>query len=115
MYVHVMAAAVPTKAKEDYLRHAHQAQAVFRDHGAVEFAEYWGDEVPPGETTSFPRAVKCNDDETVVVSWIGWASKDAASKGMEAVMSDPRMADAEMPFDGKRLIWGGFDVLPNAG
>ncbi|MEM7687179.1 MAG: DUF1428 domain-containing protein, partial [Pseudomonadota bacterium] len=80
--------------------------------------ECWGDDVPDGEVTSFPMAVKCADDETVVFSWVRWESKEARDTGWAAIMEDPRMQDAsmtEMPFDGKRLIFGGFASVMESG
>lgn len=112
-YVDGFVAAVPTENKEVYRAHARSAAAVFKEHGALTFVECWGDEVPQGEVTSFPMAVKCKDDETVVFSWITWPSKAVRDEGMKKVMSDPRV-DPEhnpMPFDGRRLIYGGFEII----
>ena len=73
----------------------------------------WGDDVPDGEVTSFPMAVKCKEDETVCFSWIVWPSKEERNQGMQKVMDDPRMQEDvnPMPFDGKRLIYGGFEMM----
>ena len=75
--------------------------------------ECWGDDVPDGEVTSFPMAVKKKDEETVVFSWVEWPSKAARDAGMQKVMEDPRMQPDQnpMPMDGKRLIYGGFDMI----
>ncbi len=75
--------------------------------------ECWGDDVPDGQVTSFPMAVKRKDDETVVFSWIIWPSREVRKAGWEKVMADPRMsADTNpMPFDGKRMIFGGFETI----
>lgn len=112
-YVDGFVAAVPTANKEKYLKHAQDAAPVFREHGALKVIECWGDDVPDGETTSFPLAVKCKDDETVVFSWIVWPSKEVRNAGMGKVMNDPRMSmeNNPMPFDGRRLIYGGFEML----
>lgn len=112
-YIDGFVAAVPTKNKELYLKHAKDAGVVFKEHGALGMVETWGDDVPDGEVTSFPMAVKCAEDETVVFSWITWPSKEARDAGMQKVMEDERMNDENnpMPFDGKRLIYGGFQII----
>ena len=112
-YVDGFVAAVPTANKERYIKHAREASVVCREFGAEKFVECWGDDVPDGEVTSFPMAVKCGADETVVFSWIVWPSRQARDEGMARIMEDPRMQpDANpMPFDGKRLIYGGFEVV----
>jgi uncharacterized protein YbaA (DUF1428 family) len=112
-YIDGFVAAVPTANRDAYKRHAEQAAIVFKEHGAVKVVECWGDDVPEGKLTSFPMAVRKKDDETVVFSWIVWPSRPARDEGMKKVMADPRSRpDANpMPFDGKRLIFGGFAVL----
>ena len=112
-YIEGLVAAVPTKNKEKFIAHARDAAAIFKEHGAVQLVECWGDDVPTGEITSFPLAVKCKTDETVVFSWIVWPSREGRDAGMEGVMNDPRMSEEEnpMPFDGTRLIYGGFQVV----
>lgn len=112
-YVDGFVAAVPTANKEKYVQHARDAVVVFKDHGALKMVECWGDDVPDGTLTSFPMAVKCEPDETVVFSWILWPSKEERNRGMPKVMEDPRlkMDVNPMPFDGKRLIYGGFEVI----
>ncbi len=112
-YIDGLVAAVPTANKQQYLEHARAAAAVFREHGAIRVVDCWGDDVPDGEVTSLPMAVKCQPDETVVFSWILWPSREARNAAMEAVMRDPRMTDEAnpMPFDGSRLIYGGFHVI----
>lgn len=112
-YIDGFVAAVPTANKQQYFEHAKLSAVVFKEHGALKITEAWGDDVPDGEVTSFPLAVKCEDNETVVFSTVVWPSKEARDAGWKAVMEDPRMAPENnpMPFDGKRLIYGGFDVL----
>lgn len=112
-YVDGFVVAVPTANKERYRAMAEKGAAVFRDHGALKLVECWGDDVPNGEVTSFPMAVKCGPDETVVFSWILWPSREVRNAGMAKVMADPRLEgdDMEMPFDGKRMIFGGFELL----
>src|SRR5262249_13425835 len=115
VYVDGFVAAVPTAKREDYRKHAELAAPVFKEHGALKMVE-GGDDVPDGKLTSFPMAVKKKDDETVVFSWIVWPSRQARDEGMKKVMADPRIQPDvnPMPFDGKRLIYGGFEVLVDA-
>jgi uncharacterized protein YbaA (DUF1428 family) len=112
-YVDGFVAAVPTANREIYRKHAEAAAAVFKEHGALRVVECWGDDVPEGKLTSFPMAVKRKEDETVVFSWITWPSRQVRDAGMKKAMADARLQpDANpMPFDGKRLIYGGFAVL----
>ena len=113
-YIDGFVAAVPTANRGKYLQHAAAAAEVFKQHGAIRIVECWGDDVPAGVTTSFPQAVKLKPDETVAFSWIAWPSREARDTGMKKVMEDPRMKNAEMPFDGKRLIYGGFETILDA-
>ncbi|WP_448550099.1 DUF1428 domain-containing protein [Thalassotalea fusca] len=103
--------AVPTANKSEYIQHAKDSAQVFKDHGALRLIECWGEDVPEGKVTSFPMAVKCKDDETVVFSWIVWPSRDIRDAGMQKVMEDPRLTDVPMPFDGSRMIFGGFQMV----
>jgi uncharacterized protein YbaA (DUF1428 family) len=105
---------VPNKNKDAYRRMAEVGVKVFKRHGALKVVETWGADVPEGKLTSFPFAVKLEPDETVVFSWIVWPSKEVRDKGNAAAMNDPDFAQfgPEMTiFDGKRLIFGGFEVL----
>ena len=115
-YVNGFVAAVPTANREAFIAHSRTAAEVFKEHGAVSVMECWGTDVPDGETTSFPMAVRCADDETVVFSWIVWPSKAASDAAMGAMESDPRMSaeNNPMPFDGKRMIYGGFEPVMEA-
>ena len=115
-YVDGFVAAVPTANRARYLEHSKSAAAVFKEHGALRVVECWGDDVPQGKVTSFPLAVKCKGDETVVFSWITWPSRKARDEGMKKVMADPRVQPDKnpMPFDGQRLIYGGFEILVDA-
>ncbi|MEP6504133.1 MAG: DUF1428 domain-containing protein [Betaproteobacteria bacterium] len=98
--------------RQAYLEHAERVAALFREHGALSFVECWGDDVPEGKLTSFPLAVKREPGEAVVFSWITWASRAARDDAWKQIMADPRMQSmAAPPFDGKRLIYGGFEVL----
>jgi uncharacterized protein YbaA (DUF1428 family) len=115
-YVDGFVAAVPTKNREIYKQHAEAAAVVFKEHGALSVIECWGDDVPEGKLTSFPMAVKREVDETVVFSWITWPSRQARDEAWKKVMADPRLQPEtnSMPFNGKRLIYGGFEVLVSA-
>jgi len=112
-YVDGFVAAVPAANRELYKKSAQAAAVVLKEHGALQVVECWGDDVPEGKLTSFPMAVKRKEDETVVFSWITWPSRQVRDEGMKKVMADPRLSpDANpMPFDGQRLIYGGFEVL----
>jgi uncharacterized protein YbaA (DUF1428 family) len=107
---------VPNANRDAYRRLAELAAPIFKEHGALQVVECWGDDVPPGTLTSFPLAVKCTEDETVVFSWIVWPSKAARDAGNAKAMADPRMQQGgpPMPFDGKRMIMGGFEVMLEA-
>jgi uncharacterized protein YbaA (DUF1428 family) len=115
-YVDGFVVAVLTTNRETYRKFAESAAVVFKENGALNVVECWGDDVPEGKLTSFPMAVKRNDDETVVFSWVVWPSRQVRDEGMKAVMADPRsQPDANaMPFDGKRMIYGGFEVIVDA-
>jgi uncharacterized protein YbaA (DUF1428 family) len=115
-YVDGFVVAVPTANRELYRRHAQSAAAVFKEYGALSVVECWGDDVPEGKLTSFPMAVKRKDDETVVFSWVTWPSRQTRDAGMQKVMADPRLQPDSnpMPFDGQRLIYGGFEVIVDA-
>ncbi len=110
-FIEGFVAAVPTANKDEYIRHAKEAAAIFKDHGATRLVECWGEDVPDGEKTSFPLAVQCQDDETVVFSWAAWPSREARDAGMPKVMADSRMMNNPMPFDASRLIYGGFQMV----
>jgi uncharacterized protein YbaA (DUF1428 family) len=110
-YVDGYVLAVPRKNKSDYIRLAEEAAVVFKEHGALSVVENWADDVPNGKLASFPMAVRCEDGEDVVFSWITWSSREARDKGNKAAMADPRFQGwnpSNMPFDGKRMIFGGF-------
>jgi len=112
-YVDGFIVAVPTAQKERYLEVSETFATLFKSYGALSVVECWGNDVPDGEITSFPMAVKCEKDETVVFSWIVWPSKAARDEGHKAFEGDPALAtmSADMPFDGKRMIMGGFEMM----
>ena len=111
-YVDGFVIPVPTGKRDAYLKMAEKTAAVFKEHGALKVVECWGDDIPEGKVTSFPMAVKCEKAETVVFSWVIWPSRAVRDEGNKQVMADPRMQPGEgMPFDGKRLIHGGFEII----
>jgi len=112
-YVDGFVAAVKTTDKEIYTAHCRQIGSLFKEYGALEVVDTWGDDVPEGKLTSFPMAVKREPDETVVLGWVTWASKAARDEAWKKVMADPRMQPGAtpMPFDGKRMIFGGFELI----
>ena len=112
-YVDGFVVPVPKAKIEDYRRVAAQAGNIWREHGALAFVECLADDVKPGKLTSFPQAVNLEADETVVFSYIVYASREERDRVNALVMKDPRMDmdPAKMPFDGKRMIYGGFNVL----
>ena len=115
-YVDGFVVAVPNANRDTYVGHARTAAAVFKEYGALEVVECWGDDVPEGKLTSFPMAVQRKEDETVVFSWIKWPSRAVRDTGMKKSMEDPRLQAQmnPMPFDGKRMIYGGFEVIVQA-
>lgn len=115
-YVDGFVSSVPSANKAAYLAYIQSLAPVFREHGALRMVESWGDNVPEGKLTSFPMAVKCAEDETVVLSWIEWPSKEAREVGFKKVMADPRFKTAMsgMPLDGKRVIHATFDIIVDA-
>jgi uncharacterized protein YbaA (DUF1428 family) len=115
-YVSGFLLAVPDDKKEAYRKVAEDSWPVFRDHGCLGVQENWGVDVPDGKVTSFPMAVKRQEGETVVFSWMLWPDKETCDRAWEALMNDPRMDSfKEMPFDGMRMMWGGFEPLVRRG
>lgn len=111
-YVDGFVVPVPTAKKQAYREIATKAAGMFKEFGATHVVECWGDDVPKGKVTDFQGAVKAEPGETVVFSWIVWPSKAVRDAGNEKMKHDPRMQQmSDMPFDGKRVIMGGFDIL----
>ncbi|WP_337186531.1 DUF1428 domain-containing protein [Phenylobacterium sp.] len=110
-YIDGMVAAVPTANKDAYVAHAKATAAIFKEHGAIGCTDAWGDDVPDGKVTDFRKAVQATADETIAFAWITWPDKAARDAGWEKVMQDSRMHELQMPFDGKRMIHGGFAPL----
>ncbi len=114
-YVDGFVVPVPKKNLAAYRKMAQKAGKVWREHGALEYVECVGDDVKPGKLTSFPQSVKLKPGETVVFSWVVYKSRAQRDRVMAKVMKDPRLASMmdpkAMPFDGKRMFWGGFKVM----
>jgi uncharacterized protein YbaA (DUF1428 family) len=112
-YVDGFVLPLPTRNIDAYKQFSAKAGAIWKEHGALEYVECVADDVQPGKVTSFPQAVKLEADEVVVFSWIVYKSRADRDRINAAVMSDPRlkMDPQTMPFDGKRMFWGGFKVL----
>jgi uncharacterized protein YbaA (DUF1428 family) len=117
-YVDGFVVPVPTKSLLAYRRLARKAGKIWREHGALEFRECVADDVKPGKVTSFPQSVKLKPNETVCFSWIVYKSRRDRDRINAKVMSDPRLADMmdanSLPFDAKRMIYGGFKILVDA-
>ena len=107
-YIDGFVIAAPTADKAKVIDHAERMDKIFLEMGALRVVECWGDDVPKGEVTDFHRAVQAKDDETVLFSWIEWPDKAARDAAMGKMRSDERMMAEPMPFDGKRMIFGGF-------
>ena len=114
-YVDGFVVPVPRKNLAAYRRMAQKAGKVWKEHGAVEYKEWISDDVKVGKLTSFPRSVKLKPGETVVFAWIVYKSRAQRDRINAKVMKDPRLADMmnpkAMPFDAKRMIFGGFKIL----
>ncbi|MES2295990.1 MAG: DUF1428 domain-containing protein [Pseudomonadota bacterium] len=113
-YIDGFVAAVPNANREAYKQHATKIAGMFKEYGALKVVENWGDDVPEGKLTSFTMAVQRKDDESVVFSWITWPSREKRDEAWKSIMADPRMHPENgptPPFDGKRMIYGGFETL----
>lgn len=117
-YVDGFVVPVPKKKVEDYRRIARKAGRIWREHGALDYVECVADDVKPGKQTSFPQSVKLQKNETVVFAWIVFKSRVHRDRVNAKVFKDPRMEamcdPGNMPFDAKRMFWGGFKVLVRA-
>jgi uncharacterized protein YbaA (DUF1428 family) len=111
-YVDCAVMAVPEAHRADYIEKAKVMADLFLECGASEVVDCWGSDVPEGKLTSFPMAVKRAEGEVVVFSWIKWPSSEVRAAGWERAMADPRMSAGNPNlFDGKRMIYGGFDMI----
>ena len=114
-YIDGFVIAAPTADKDKFIDHARRMDAIFIEMGALKIVEGWADDVPKGEVTDFHRAVQAKDEETVVFSWIEWPDKATRDAAMVKMREDPRMMAEPMPFDGKRMIYGGFTPVVTLG
>jgi uncharacterized protein YbaA (DUF1428 family) len=114
-YVDGFVIPVPAGNKEAYRKEAAKAAPIFKEYGATRIVECWGDDVPDGKVTDFKRAVNAEPGENVVFAWIVWPSKAVRDEANKKVMSDPRLKMDDMPFDGKRMIFGGFSIMLDSG
>jgi uncharacterized protein YbaA (DUF1428 family) len=110
-YVDGFVAPVPNAKRDAYREMAAKSAKVFMEYGALRDFEAWGVDTPKGEVTSFPRSVEATDEESVVFSFLEWLDEATRNAGWEKVMGDERMKDMDMPFDGKRMFWGGFSPI----
>ena len=116
-YVDGFIVPVPKRRVAEYRRMARKAGKIWMEYGALEFRECIADDVKPGKLTSFPQSVNLEDGETVVFAYIVYKSREHRDEVNAKVMADPRIANmdpADMPFDGKRMVYGGFDTLVEA-
>jgi len=113
MYIDSFVAPVPKKKLAEYRKLARLAGKVWREHGALQYVEAVGDDVPKGKVTSFPLSLKLKPSEVVVVAYVIYKSRKDRDAIMKKVMADPRMKTdpKKMPFDGKRMFWGGFKPI----
>jgi uncharacterized protein YbaA (DUF1428 family) len=116
-YIQGFVIPVPLGRKQDYTKMAEEVDAIFGEFGAVEIVEAWEEDVPDGEHTDFRKAVKAGPDEKIVFSWIVWPDKATCDAAHERMMTDERFRNApdDMPFDGKRMIFGGFAPIYTLG
>ena len=110
-FIDISVVSVPTDKKAEYLDHCRIADALLKEAGALSVIENWGVEIPDGKLTDFKKAVQAEPHETVAVGWIVWADKAARDAGWERFMQDDRMTKLDPPFDGKRMIYGGFETI----
>ena len=112
-YIEGFVLAVPTAKKDVFIEGARKFSGLLKEFGATRVVECWGDDVPDGKLTDFRRSVKAEDGENVVFSWVEYPSKAARDAANKKMMEDPRMKSMgeQMPFDGKRMIFGGFSTV----
>jgi uncharacterized protein YbaA (DUF1428 family) len=116
-YIEGFVAAVPRANKDAYRKHARNALPFFKKLGVTRMVENWSDDVPDGKVTDFKRSVKAKPDEDIIFSWLEYPDKATRDKANETMLSDPAMKDMgkSMPFDGQRMIWGGFEPINDSG
>ena len=113
-YVDGVMCPVPTANKAAYKAYAMSVAEIFKAHGALTLVDCWGTDVPQGKLNSMHSAVISKPEETVVFAWITWPSKEVRDAAWEKLMQDPALSELPMPFDGSRMIFGGFEVLMEA-
>ena len=111
MYIDGFVIPVATADREKFIAHARSVDKYFIEFGALRVVEGWGDDVPAGKVTDFARSVAATSEETVAFSWIEWPDKATRDAAFEKMRTDPRMMAEPMPFDGKRMIFGGFETV----
>ena len=112
MYIDGYIYAVPANDKDKFIEFARKSAVLFKKHGALRVVECWGEEVPDGELTSFPMTIHKKDNEVVMFSWCEWPDKDTRNAAYESMMDDmEKLGLMDMPFDGKRMIYGGFEPV----
>ncbi|MBA4048971.1 MAG: DUF1428 domain-containing protein [Sphingomonas sp.] len=114
-YIDGFVLAVPTAKRAEFVAHAEHVDALFVEFGALRVVESWADDVPHGSVTDFYRAVQAQEDEAIVFSWVEWPDKATRDAAMEKLRDHPRMMEMPMPFDGKRMIFGGFSTVYSFG
>ena len=115
-YINTYILAVPERSKDEYIRIANQFADIAMDYGALEIQENWELEVPDGELTDYRKAVRAEPGEKIVLTWIVWPDRETGAVAHKKMFEDPRMASiGEMPFDGKRMILGGFEPILSRG
>ena len=110
-YLSIMMAPVKPSDREAYLEHARQMWPMFRRYGAISMEEQWGTDLPEGQVTSFPLSVKLEEGESLAVGWVVWPDRATHDKAWAALETDPDMAQMALPFDGKRMVFGGFETV----
>jgi uncharacterized protein YbaA (DUF1428 family) len=110
-YIDGFVVPVPAGNKQAYLAASNKMMATFKRLGAIRLVECWGSDIPDGKVTDFKRAVAAQPGENVAFAWVEWPSKEVRDKANKTMMEDPAMKDMEVPFDGKRMIFGGFEVI----
>lgn len=111
-YIQGFLVPVPKDKKQAYIDLAAKSAPIFLEYGAIRIVENWSDDVPDGKVTDFKRAVKAEEGEAVVFSWMEWPDQASCESAEAKMQSDPRWEEmGEMPFDGKRMIWAGFDPI----
>ncbi len=113
MYVEGFVTAVPRKNRAVYIEHASKAARRFKELGATRVVECWQNDIPHGKNTDFFGAVKAKEDEDILFSWIEYPSKEKRDEAFQKMMEDPEMKEmgTNMPFDGSRMIYGGFETV----